>query len=74
MHFVITKKIKQYKIVRTRGLLKSASRNKKSVSMVPTPNKLIKMIIKNRALSHLGFTVETGYHLNKSHQGKGMGE
>lgn len=73
MHFVITKKLKHYRIART-SLLKSASRNDKSVSMVPMPDKLIKMLIKSRALSHLGFTVETGYTQNKSHQGKGMGE
>lgn len=56
------------------SLLKSASRNYMSVSVVPMPDKLIKMLIKSRALSHLGFTVETGYSQNKSHQGEGMGK
>lgn len=39
--------------------------------MVPMPDKLIKMLIKTRALSHLGLPAETGFSLSKSHWGRG---
>lgn len=41
------------------------------MTVVPTPDKLINMVIKTRALSHLGLPAETGFSLKKSHWGKG---
>jgi len=49
-------KKKLYGVARAPALLERASRIGKSVSMVLLPDKLIEMLMKNRALSCLGFT------------------
>lgn len=49
-------KKKRYGVARAPALLERASRIGKSVSMVLLPDKLIEMLMKNRALSCLGFT------------------
>lgn len=47
---------RNYGVVRAPALQERASRIGESVSMVPLPNKLIKTLMKNRALSCLGLT------------------